>query len=784
MKHFEYENAHSIEDVSLAVKQGAKVLAGGTDLLGVLKTKILSEYPKKLVNIKTIEGMDEICETEDTIQIGANVKLSEIAEAEPVKQYGLALAEAAHSVASPLIRNQATIGGNVCQDTRCWYYRYPHQLSGRIVCARKGGESCSAFVGDNRYHSIFGGMRVHRTACAEQCPVHVDIPQYLQKVREGDLEGAARILMRKNPIPAITARVCTHFCMQGCNRDMYDEEVNIGQIERYVGDYILEHADELMKAPDHETGKKIAIIGAGPAALTAAYYLRKEGHDVTILDKMGEAGGLLMYAIPEYRLPKEKVRQATGAIAAMGVKFRQNIQVGVDIQVDELIDQYDSVFLDTGAWKRNVIGIDGEDLTDFGLEFLVGVKGWMQKKISPNVIVVGGGNVAVDVAVTARRLGANHVTMVSLEEEDALPATKEEMERALEEGIQHIGGWGPKQVLSVDGNVTGMTFQKCVAIRDESGKFAPQYDKDHIMTVQGDSILLAVGQQIDLAYLDQRLSLETQRGRIAVEDSQMTSRPGVFAGGDAVTGPSTVVSAISAGRKAAQSIAEYVGTPIPEEKMEEGFVECGNQCLAHSEPVKANLIPLEERTAEQEDNQGLNFDEVQKEANRCFNCACFAVTPSDTATALMALKAVIHTNQRDYPADEFFTRTAKISDTLSEGEVVLSVEFKKQQGVTAYHKFRERNSIDFAVVGVASNLTIEQNVVQSAGIVMGAVAPIPIRARDAEEYLVGKTVDEAVASEAAELALKHARPLEANAYKVEIAKALVKKAILETVEKR
>lgn len=780
MKYFEHKDALTIEEASQALEHGAKAIAGGTDLLGVLKDKILPEYPETVVNLKTISGMDQIEETEKGLKIGANVTLAEIAESETVRENYPALAQAAYSVASPLIRNQATIGGNLCQDSRCWYYRYPNQIGGRIECARKGGDKCYAFTGENKYHSIFGGMRVHRSACSEKCPAHVDIPQYLEKVREGDLDGAARILLRKNPLAAATSRVCTHFCMQGCRREDYDDEVNIGQIERYVGDYILENSDRLMPPPQKETGKKVAVIGAGPAALTAAYYLRNDGHSVTVIDKMDEPGGLLMYAIPEYRMPKDKVRKLTGAIRNMGVEFQQNVYVGEDVKLETIVEEYDSVFLDTGAWKRNIIGIDGEELTRFGLEFLVEVKSWMKDKPGSDVIVVGGGNVAVDVAVTAKRLGAHSVTMVSLETRDCMPATKEEMDRALEEGICHQGGWGPMAVEKEDGKIRGLTFKKCVRLRDETGRFSPLYDENDTMTVEGDAILLAVGQQIDLSYLDERLAVDTNRGRITVGDQQMTSREGVFAGGDVTTGPSTVVSAIATGRKAARAITEYLtGEPSEEEPLYKGFVKRSQGCLRHTDPVQPNLLPAGERTADREDDQGLDFEAVQTEAHRCFNCSCFAVNPSDTETALMAMKAVIHTNKRSCTADEFFTRVSKISDVLEPGEIVTYIEIPKQQGVSAYDKFREREAIDFAIVGLGTSYRLEEGKIRDASIVLGAVAPVPIRAAEAEQYLEGKTVSEETAEEAAKIALKDAEPLEQNEYKVQIAKTLVKRSILK-----
>ena len=782
MKHFEHLSAQTVEEASAAGGQGAKLIAGGTDILGVLKDRILPDYPQTLVDIKTIRGLNKIEETETGIRIGANTRLSEIAESETVKKVCPGFAQAASSVASRLIRTQATLGGNICQDVRCWYYRYPNQVGGRVDCARKDGVKCYAFAGENKYHSIFGGMRVHRTGCSDRCPGHIDIPDYLEKLREDDIDGAAEILMRKNPIPAITSRVCSHFCMMGCVRDEYDEKVNIGQIERYVGDYILEHKDRFMPAPEKENGKTVGIVGAGPAALSAAFYLRKEGYSVTVIDRMKEPGGLLMYAIPEYRLPKAKVREVTKAIADMGVVFKMDVKVGEDISLDEIIGQYDSVFLDTGAWKRRIIGIDGEDLTEFGLEFLVEVKSWMRDKAGSDVIVVGGGNVAVDVAVTAKRLGAKNVSMVSLETAEQMPATEEEIERAVIAGVKHLGGWGPKAVLRENGKVVGMSFKKCDRLTDETGRFNPAYDENDVMTVSGDAVFLAVGQSVDLSYLDERLSIRTESGRINVEEGQMTSRKGVFAGGDVVTGTVTVINAISSGRKAAEDINGYLGgTNEDKETLSKHPVKRSISCLDHSESVTPNLLPVEERTADREDDLGLPLDDVKREAARCLDCACYAVTPSDTETMLMALRAKIITTAGEYDADDFFTRYTKIQDLLQPGEIVLYVEIPKSTGIAAYDKFRERKTIDFAVVGLGSNYVLEGDTINSASLVLGAVAPVPVRAVKAEQYLAGKKVCEEVAEKAAELALEDAEPLRQNEYKVQIAKTLIKRSILKLI---
>lgn len=787
MKYFEHVDAANLEEAAACLKTGkAKAIAGGTDLLGVLKDKILPDYPETVVNLKTIKGLDGITETNEGLEIGALTKLKDIAESPIIKEKYRSLAQAAYSVASPLIRNTATIGGNLCQDVRCWYYRYPHQIGERILCARKGGASCGAAVGENRYHSIFGGAKVHTSPCSAHCPANVDIPAYMTKVREGDLEGASGIILKNNPIPAITSRVCTHFCQEGCNRNSYDQRVGVGNVERFVGDYILNNADRLMPPPVSESGKKTAIIGSGPAGMSAAYYLRQAGHMVTVFDKMEEAGGLLTYAIPAYRLPKEYVRNLVKALENMGIIFKLKTEIGKDIKIEEVTKTYDSVFLDTGAWKRPIIGIDGEELTRFGLEFLIEVKSWMKDKPGTEVLVVGGGNVAVDVAVTAKRMGAAKVTMVSLEKMDELPASKEEIERATDEGIIFMPSWGPTKIIRKDGKVTGMELIRCTSVFDENKRFSPQYDQNEKIVVEADSILMAVGQQTDISFLGKEFALEVDRGRISVaEETQMTSFPGVFAGGDVTTGPSTVVKAVAAGKNAARAMNEHLTGIVAqaEEKPASGFLQFDRSCAQKSSTIPAHVRPAEERGIDIEDDLGLEWNEVQEEAKRCLNCGCLAVSPSDIATVLVSLDAMIRTNKREYSAEAFFTSTAKVTDLLDQDELVAEILIPAQPAGSklAYDKFRLRESIDFAVVSLASAYEIESGKIKSAKVILGAAAPVPMRTKAVEEYLRGKEISQEVAEKAADLALVGANPLDKNEYKIQIAKTLVKRSILNAM---
>ena len=559
MKYFEHESAATFDEAVSLLKESPKgktvVMAGGSDLIGVLKEQILEDYPEKVVDLKTVRGGEYIKQDGDTIEIGALTKLCDIVKSDLLNEKAPVLSQAARSVATPLIRNVATMGGNICQDVRCWFYRYPHGIGGRMDCMRKGGKECYAVMGDNRYHSIFGGMKVHTTPCSVQCPANTDIPAYMERLREGDVEGAAHILMEANPIPMITSRVCAHTCQEQCNRCGSDESVSIHGVERYVGDYILEHPDTFYRAPETETGHKVALVGAGPAGLSAAYYLRKAGHDVTVFDKMEEPGGMLTYAIPNYRLPKSYVKQVAAAYEKMGIRFRLGCCLGEDIQAEDLEKEYDNVFYATGAWKRPVLGFDGEEFTEFGLQFLMEVNQWMNKKDRRHVLVVGGGNVAMDVAITARRLGAESVTLACLESEPEMPASREEIARAREEGIEIMPSYGVSKAIYEGSQVTGMELMRCTSVKDENGRFNPRYDREETLRVSADSILMAAGQKVDLSFLGDKYGLALERGLIQVDkDTQATSKSGIYAGGDATTGPATVIQGVRSGRNAAEAI--------------------------------------------------------------------------------------------------------------------------------------------------------------------------------------------------------------------------------------
>ncbi len=786
MKTFKHRDAGTIRQaVKLLKESGGKsrAMAGGTDLLGALKDKILPEYPETIINLKSIQGLDYLKQSGRSLRIGALAKLVQVAESPAVKARYPMLSEAASAVATPQIRNMATIGGNLCQDVRCWYYRYPHPIGERIFCYLKGGKSCYALTGENQYHSIFGGARIADPPCTPACRGAIEIAPYLSRIRAGDLKDAAGMLLKNNPLPAITGRVCPHWCERECNRKDFDQSVSIRDIERSMGDYILEHASEIITPPETETGKKIAVVGSGPAGLSAAYYLRMAGHQVTVFDKMPEAGGMAAYGIPAYRLPKDIVRRVVAVIERTGVQFRMNVDVGTDVSVDDLKKDFDAVFLAAGLWKQRAIGLDGETLAKSGLEFLINTNRGHKELPGKKVLVIGGGNVAVDVGITALRRGAHEVTLACLECRAEMPAFPSEIEQALEEGVKFMTSWGPSKVLSVDGRVTGMELVGCTSVFDEGGGFCPAYDDTMKITVEADVIIMAVGQAADLSFLGAQSPPKTERGLIAADrETQGTSLPGMFAGGEVTAGPASVIESIAAGRRAATSINRYLGGTVEgrAEEKPDSFLEFNSQCLKQTNRVEIPKIPVPARGLEIEDAPRFSVAQGETSANRCFNCGCVAVSPSDMAVALMALNAKIKiagsNGARVVPIDKFFTAHGK---ALREDEIVIEIQVPEPPATAkqTFQKFRIRKSVDFPIVSLASLLTMENGVCKDACIVLGAVAPAPVRAWEAEQMVKGKTLDAATIQAAAATAVKGCLPLAKNEYKVQIARTLVKRAL-------
>ncbi|MBN2239240.1 MAG: FAD binding domain-containing protein [Dehalococcoidales bacterium] len=782
MKRFKHINAKTTEQAVAVLEEygeKASLIAGGTDLLGQMKDCVLPDYPEVIINLKSIQGLDYIKEERDILKIGALTRLEDIAGNEIVNKKYPALAEAARKTASPHIREQGTIAGNISQSNRCWYYWVPDN---RFNCIRKGGKRCYAFGGEGRYHSIYGSTRIQDTPCTTGCPAGVNIPEYMSKLREGDIPGAAAVLMDANPFPAITGRVCPHTCENGCNRIELDEAVAIRNVERYLGNYILDNFNDIYSGPGNMATGNIAVIGSGPSGLSCAWYLRNAGYQVTVFETMDQAGGMLRYGIPEYRLSNSIVQKQIDVLESVGIEFRIGPEEGKISDIQELSGNYDAVFIATGAWKDRPLGIEGEELMMSGTEFLRN-PAIIGDPYGKKVAVMGGGNVAIDVSRTLLRLGAEPV-IIYRRGKDEMPALEEELLKAEEEGIEMqfltlpVGAYGAGSKVNL----------KCVKMKlgepDESGRPTPEPIVGSEYTVEYDAAIKATGEIADLSIIPEPL-IEAS-GTIHISETGLVDG-NIFAGGDFVNGPSTVVEAIASGRKAAETIDTYLDGKGIRKKAEPRGAEpfrFDKEYLRRAPRNELPELPVEERikNPEGEDAGNLKAELAMNEAGRCFNCGCLAVNSSDIAPALIALDAVIHTTKREIKAEDFFTVNFN-NTTVLDGEIITEIEIPvSAQGVKSkFIKFALRKSIDFPVVNCAVAIGFDEGKVSSARICLNAVYNIPYRAIAAEEAVKGQVVTEEVAEAAGNAAVADVCPLPDNTYKIQIARTLVKRAILACV---
>ena len=418
--------------------------------------------------------------------------------------------------------------------------------------------------------------------CVDGCPVKIHIPEFIGKIKEGDFEGAYQIISRSSSLPAVCGRVCPQEtqCESKCVRGIKGESVGIGRLERFVADWHNTFSQEEPVKPQ-SNGHKVAVVGSGPSGLTCAGDLAKKGYDVTVYEALHTAGGVLVYGIPEFRLPKAIVAKEVDTLRKLGVKVETNVVIGKTLTVDELFDMgFEAVFIGSGAGLPNFMGIEGESLKGVysANEFLTRsnlMKAYRENSDTPvmkggNVAVVGGGNVAMDAARTALRLGADKVYIVYRRSMDELPARREEVEHAEEEGIEFRLLTNPTAILGYNnendprdprnGFVTGM---RCVKMElgepDERGRRRPVEIKDSEFVIDVDTVIMSIGTSPNPLIKSTTEGLEVNaRGGIIVNEDGLTSRSAVYAGGDAVTGAATVISAMGAGKTAAKAIDEYL----------------------------------------------------------------------------------------------------------------------------------------------------------------------------------------------------------------------------------
>lgn len=399
--------------------------------------------------------------------------------------------------------------------------------------------------------------------CKTACPAHIAVQGYIRLASQGRYRDALELIKKENPFPAICGRICPHKCEDACTRGQIDKGVAIDEIKKFIADKDKNSSDRFIPTKKHDYySKHIAVIGSGPAGLSAAYYLAVDGYSVTVFEKENKLGGMMTLGIPAFRLEKEVVEAEIDILRELGVKFVTGVEVGKDKTIDELKKEgFDGFYLAIGASEGRKLGVEGEDAEGviLGVDFLKNVALEKQKPLHGKVVVIGGGNVAIDVARTATRVGAETVNMYSLEKREEMPALEEEIEEAESENVIINNGYGPKRIIVKDGKVTGIEFKKCVSVFNAEGKFAPIYDENDTITVEADYILVSIGQRIEWGKLLEGTNVKLNKNNtVAVDEFYVAGEHNIVAGGDCVTGPKFAINAIASGKEGAISIHRAV----------------------------------------------------------------------------------------------------------------------------------------------------------------------------------------------------------------------------------
>ena len=399
--------------------------------------------------------------------------------------------------------------------------------------------------------------------CKTQCPAHIAVQGYIKLASQGKYTEALELIKKENPFPAVCGRICPKGCESECTRGEIDEPVAVDDIKKFIAEQDLDPARRFVPKKRHDYGKKIAVVGAGPSGLSCAYYLAIDGYRVTVFEKEKVLGGMLTLGIPAFRLEKNVVAAEIDILREMGIEFRTGVEVGKDVSLADLRKQgYEAFYLAVGAQKGRPLGLPGEDAAGVvsGVDFLKQVNLGEAVKLSGKVLVIGGGNVAIDVARTAARLGGKEVALYCLESKEEMPALDEEILEAESEGIAINNSWGPSRIIVEGGKVTGVEFRNCVSVFDADRRFKPVYDENQRITVQADAVLLSIGQAIAWGGLLADSAVATKPNGAAVADAftLQTGERDVFVGGDALTGPKFAIDAIAIGKEAAISIHRFV----------------------------------------------------------------------------------------------------------------------------------------------------------------------------------------------------------------------------------
>lgn len=482
--------------------------------------------------------------------------------------------------------------------------------------------------------------------CKTACPAHIAVQGYLKLAKEGRYDDALALIKKDNPLPAVCGHVCNRRCEDACTRGTVDEAVAIDEVKRFLAEHDLNAETRYIPKktiPSLKGGfdEKIAIIGAGPAGLSCAYYLALTGYKPTIFEKNEEPGGMLRYGIPSYKLEKDLLAAEIDVIRELGVEIRCGVEIGKDITIEELREQgYKGFYVAIGCQRGRKPGITGENAkgTYAAVDFLREAGAKESFALEGDVVVVGGGNVAIDAARISSRCVDAKISMFCLEQREHMPASKEEIAEALEEGIELNCGWGPKEVLEENGKVTGVVFKKCTRVLDEQGRFSPEYDEEQTVTIPCKHVIFSVGQAIEWGNMLDNLDLKRRPngGALANKLTYQTSEPDIFVGGDVYTGPKFAIDAIAAGREGAISLHRYVheNCTLTIGRNRRDFVELDkNNISVDSYDTSKRQIPAKADEKAQaatfrDLSHSLTEEQVKAETSRCLSCGASVVDPN------------------------------------------------------------------------------------------------------------------------------------------------------------
>ena len=481
--------------------------------------------------------------------------------------------------------------------------------------------------------------------CKTACPAHLPVQGYIKMASQGRYMDALKLIKNENPFPAVCGAICNRRCEDACTRGTIDEPIAIDEIKKFIAAKEINEKDRYIPKTVNHEGKqfeeKIAIVGAGPTGMSAAYYLRCKGYPVTVFEREDKAGGMLLNGIPSFRLEKDVIAAEIEVLKTMGVEFRFGIDVGSDVTIQQLRDEgYKAFYIAIGARGGRMAGVPGEDAKGVmsGIEFLNKVnKDEEHMKLSGKTVVIGGGNVAMDVARTALRAGSDDVSMYCLESRDEMPAAKDEIEEALEENISINNGWGPKEIITENGRVKAVVLKKCTSVFNAEKRFAPVYDENDTITIECDNVLLSIGQQIIWGNLLAGTKVELNKNGTAKADpvTYQTAEPDIFVGGDVYTGPRFAIDAIAAGKEGCVSIHRFV---------HKGHSLTLARDLRHFIELDKNNLDIEEYDNAKRQRPGrksgdaastyrdlreiFTEEQLKTEASRCLGCGATVVDPN------------------------------------------------------------------------------------------------------------------------------------------------------------